>query len=300
MSVDPDAVFTTLLAELVAPIGFGMLGIVAAGLMGAILSSIDSMMNSAATIVTFDVYRRYFHPAATERQLIWVGRICILLFVVGGTLMALLTMDPNSKDNFFLSLTSYQSKLVVGIVVAFVMGMLWPRTTAAGGLAALLSGVFFGFTVPIAYEQFCAWNSILVPTFGAKLNFMHTALVNAVLSTCVCVMVSVLTPHNAEKATFTWTGLAIFTPAIQWFFFAMLGISIVVYVSLGLAVYWQQLEPMYAGWVAASWTLFAFALAAKGRLRRARQPLFPNLISNDLFLAGILAATAVYMLYHFA
>ena len=57
-------------------------------------------------------------------------------------------MDPNSPANFFLELTNHQSKIVVGVVVAFVIGMLWQRATAAGGLAAILSGVLFGFGTP--------------------------------------------------------------------------------------------------------------------------------------------------------
>lgn len=300
IEVDPDAVFTALLAELVAPVGYGMLGMVAAGLMGAILSSIDSMMNSAATIVTFDVYRRYLYPEASERQLIWVGRICILLFVVGGTLMALFTMDPNSKDNFFLSLTSYQSKLVVGIVVAFVMGMLWRGTTAAGGMAALLAGVFFGFTIPIAYARFSAVNPILVPAFGENFNFMHAALLNGILSTAVCVTVSKFTRHDPDKARFTWIGLEIFTSSTLRRFFVTLCVSIAIYVVFGVAVYLKMLTPMTAGAVAAIWTLSVFVFAAKGRLHRSAQLTLGGLMSDDLFHAGILASTAILMLYCFA
>lgn len=296
--VDPDAVFTTLLAELVAPVGFGLLGIVAAGLMGAILSSIDSMMNSAATIVTFDVYQRYFHPGASEKQLIWVGRICILVFVLGGTLMALFTMDPNSKDNFFLSLTSYQSKLVVGIVVAFLIGMLWPGATAAGGLAALLSGIFFGFTIPVGYEQFSTFNPVLVPVFGDQFNFMHTAAVNFVLSSCVCVVVSQWTKHDPERARYTWTGLEIFSGHSLTRFFRTLAVSIVIYAVLGLAVYREFASPAIAGALAAAWTLSVFVYASKARLKSSTDG--ASLVGDDLLHAGLLAATGVYMLFHFA
>ena len=300
MEVAPDAVFTTLLAELVAPVGFGLLGIVAAGLMGAILSSIDSMMNSAATIVTFDVYKRYFRPDASERQLIWVGRLCIFLFVVSGTVISLFTIDPNSKDNFYLSLTSYQSKLVIGIVVAFLMGMLWQRTTAAGGLAALIAGIVFGFGIPGIYERFAVQLPLLVTTFGPKLNFMHTAFVNFVLTTLVCVIVSLLTRHNPEKSKYTWTGLEIFSSAAMRGFFLTLAASIAIYVALGLGLYWEWVSPLITGSLAAAWTLLAFVAAARNRLRKAGQPVFPMIITDDLFYAGALAATAVFMLGYFA
>ena len=300
MDVAPDAVFTTLLAELVAPIGFGMLGIVAAGLMGAILSSIDSMMNSAATIVTFDVYKKYIRPDASEKQLIWFGRLCILLFVVSGTLISLFTIDPNSQDNFYLSLTSSQSKLVVGIVVAFLMGMLWPRTTTAGGLSALLAGIGFGFCIPIAYERFSSMNPLFLPIFGEKLNFMHTAFANFVLTTLVCVAVSLLTRPNPEKSKFTWTGLEIFTPGSLVRFFTTLAITILLFIALGLSLYWQWLTPLSTGITASLWTLFIFLVAAHGRLRRNGESFFPNFIADDLFHAGALAATAIFMLGYFA
>ena len=58
--------FLELLGDLVAPIGFGLVGLIAAGVFGAILSSIDSMLNSEATLVTFDIYKRYLNPSADE------------------------------------------------------------------------------------------------------------------------------------------------------------------------------------------------------------------------------------------
>jgi len=300
MDVAPDAVFTTLLAELVAPVGFGLLGIVAAGLMGAILSSIDSMMNSAATIVTFDVYRRYFHPHATEKQLIWVGRLCILLFVIAGTLISLFTIDPNSTSNFYLSLTSSQSKLVIGIVVAFLMGMLWPRTTAAGGLAALLAGIVFGFSIPMAYGPIARQLPGLIPIFGEQLNFMHTATVNFVLTTIVCVVVSLNTQHDPEKSKFTWTGLEIFTADALKRFFLTLAVTISIYIVLGFALYLQMATPWMVGSLAAAWTMLVFTVASRNRLQRAGQTFFPNFIADDLFHAGALAGTAVFMLGYFA
>ena len=62
LKVDQDAAFTTLTMQFIQPLGFGLLGLVAAGLIGAILSSLDSMINSASTMITYDIYKRYFKP----------------------------------------------------------------------------------------------------------------------------------------------------------------------------------------------------------------------------------------------
>lgn len=154
MVVDQDAVFTTLLTELVSPIGFGLVGLVAAGMIGAILSSIDSMMNSAATIVTFDIYQRYINPEESEKGLIWMGRVCILIFLCGAAGLTIFTMDPNSQDSFFLNIASHQSKLVAGVVVAFLLGMFWKRATSAGAIAAIVAGVMFSYLLPPVYDHY--------------------------------------------------------------------------------------------------------------------------------------------------
>ena len=65
--IAPDTAFTEVV-RLVVPAGFGIVGLISAGLIGAILSSIDSMMNSAATIVTIDIYKRYINPNANSSR----------------------------------------------------------------------------------------------------------------------------------------------------------------------------------------------------------------------------------------
>jgi len=154
VAVDADTAFPMLMRELIAPVGFGLMGLVAAGLIGAILSSVDSMMNSAATLLTFDIYKRYVKPDATEKQLIWFGRLCIAVFVVGSALLTVLIMDPNTKENFFTYVATHQSKLIAGLVVAFALGMWWKRATAAGGLAAIIMGIVFSYTLPPIYDGY--------------------------------------------------------------------------------------------------------------------------------------------------
>ncbi|MEO1997816.1 MAG: sodium/solute symporter, partial [Planctomycetaceae bacterium] len=129
-TVDPDTAFPVLV-QMVVPVGYGVIGLISAGLIGAILSSIDSLMNSAATIVTVDVYQRYINPEATESELLRIARITIVVFVILAALMAMIVLNPNSKQNFFLQIANYQNYLTPGILVAFVLGIVWKRGTAA-------------------------------------------------------------------------------------------------------------------------------------------------------------------------
>ncbi len=150
--IDPDAAFTELV-KIVIPAGIGIVGVIAAGLIGAILSSIDSMMNSAATIVTIDIYQRYINPKASERQLIFIGRVSIVVFVVMAALMAIFILDPNSGSNFFLEIVNYQNYLTPGILVTFLMGMFWRRGTAHAAFYTIIAGVVFSAIVVNVYDK---------------------------------------------------------------------------------------------------------------------------------------------------
>ncbi|MGZ0171755.1 MAG: sodium:solute symporter family transporter [Planctomycetales bacterium] len=151
-TISPDAVFPELVMYVI-PAGYGLVGIIGAGLIGAILSSIDSMMNSAATIVTMDIYQKYMNPNATDKQLIRAGRISIIGFVLLATLLALFITDPNSDENFFLQIVNYQNYLTPGILVAFFMGMFWKRGTATGAFCAIISGIVLSWAAVEVYDS---------------------------------------------------------------------------------------------------------------------------------------------------
>ena len=66
--VDGDTAFPLLMREVVAPVGFGWQAWWRPELIGAILSGVDSMLNSAATLITFDIYKRFINPQANEKR----------------------------------------------------------------------------------------------------------------------------------------------------------------------------------------------------------------------------------------
>ena len=120
----PDDAFS-MLVRLVVPAGYGLAGVIAAGLIGAILSSLDSMMNSGATILTFDFYKRYIRREAGERELLLVGRVCIVILVIIPGWLAAVTFTETEGDNFFFRMADQSSHLLPGILVAFLVGALW-------------------------------------------------------------------------------------------------------------------------------------------------------------------------------
>lgn len=169
--VGPDAAFARLVG-VVVPVGFGLIGLVAAGVLGALLSSIDSMMNSAATIVTIDVYQKYVRPNASDRELITFGRIVICVLCVTAALFAIYVLDPNSEANFFLQIADWQNYLTPGLLVVFFMGMFWKRGNGCGAVAAILAGVGLSWVAEYTYNSTAGMNpavyNVLMDTDDGK------------------------------------------------------------------------------------------------------------------------------------
>ncbi|MDA9962352.1 sodium/solute symporter [Opitutales bacterium] len=308
MNVASDDVFITLLTQYVKPIGFGVLGLVAAGLIGAILSTVDSMLNSAATIITFDIYKKYINPAADEKKLVWVGRVWIAIFIVIAGLVSILIMDPNSKSPFFIYVAANQMKLVSGLVVAFLVGMFWKRATGAGGITAILSGLFFSFAFappqgapwPSLYEFSFAKIPWVVDMFGPKLNFFHAAFLAAIIAFVLHIVVSLRTQPDKEKGKLTWTELGGHDPSVLKKAGIKLLLTLGLYLALALAMVGGWVAPIVAGTVAAIWTWFTFAELAFVAVVRSHVEGKPiSLFSEDRFWAGLLAALAIFMMYYY-
>ena len=295
LEVAQDAVFIKLLTELIAPIGFGLVGLIAAGMIGAILSSLDSMMNSAATIMTFDLYKKYINPEANDRKLISIGRVWIITFIVLAGFITIYTMDPNSKDSFFLHVAKHQGNLIAGVVVAFFLGMCWKRATAAGGVAAIIAGVIFSYSIPVLYGNMAEGNQTLIDLFGEKLNFMHGAFISAILSAIIHILVSLNTQPDKEKGKLTWTGLQIFSPQELSVFIKTLLFCLAIYATLATLVVIETISPTIAALIGSVWTFGCFYISASRKSKQAGVAVY----KEDRFWAGGLAGCAIFMLFYF-
>ena len=207
----PDDAFP-LLVQMIVPAGYGLVGLITAGLIGAILSSLDSMMNSGATLFTFDFYKRYIDPAASERRLILVGRIAILAFVAVAASLAAGIYTDEASDNFFLKVPAQIGHVVPGIAVAFLGGVLWRRATATASFWALWISPFFSFAIQWAYAVWAGGSSLLARTLteflGPQLNFLHRTALTALFAVLVLVALSLRgDPTRADAAPYTWRGL---------------------------------------------------------------------------------------------
>nr|WP_321412414.1 sodium:solute symporter [uncultured Carboxylicivirga sp.] len=135
-----DAAFPSLVTQLLPA---GVKGLVVSGILAALMSSLASLFNSSAMLFTIDFYKR-FKPETPEKKLVKIGQIATVVIVLLGILW--IPIMRSIGDVLYEYLQDVQSVLAPGIAAAFLMGVLWKRATAKGGMWGLLSGFIIGLT----------------------------------------------------------------------------------------------------------------------------------------------------------
>jgi len=134
-----DAAYTSLVAQILP---HGIKGIVACGMIVALMASLASKFNASATLFTMDFYREW-HPNASGRTEVFVGRVATAVIVFMGICWVLVIKALHS--NLYEYLQSVQGYLSPSIAVLFAVGVFWKRATAPAALWAFSIGVFGGF-----------------------------------------------------------------------------------------------------------------------------------------------------------
>jgi len=112
--------------------------------MGAVISSLASMLNAASTIFTMDVYREWFNKEAAQSVLVWVGRCCVPVGVVIGCLIAPVLANPRFKGAFAF-IQEFQGFVSPGVLTIFLFGLFVKRTPRyCGVLGLVLSPIIYG------------------------------------------------------------------------------------------------------------------------------------------------------------
>jgi SSS family solute:Na+ symporter len=132
----PDEAYPHLMAMLPT----GLLGLVFAALIAAIVASMGSKINSIATIFTMDVYRP-LRPQSSQRNLVLIGRITAAVALTVAILMAKPLLG--SFTQAFQYIQEFTGFFTPGICVIFLLGMFWERCTAVGAMAAAVASVLF-------------------------------------------------------------------------------------------------------------------------------------------------------------
>ncbi|MGA2810074.1 MAG: sodium:solute symporter [Candidatus Acidiferrum sp.] len=176
----------------------GIVGLMIAALLAALMGAMSSVFNSASTMVTLDFYKK-IRPAASEAQLVLFGRAATAGMVVLGLLWV--PFIDRLSTQLWIYLQSVQAYISPPIAVCFIFGILWPRSNGEGAISSLLVGFVLG-TVRFVMEVLdkTAHYASRAVRLLVDVNFLHYAIFMFVVCTAVLVGVSLMFPApNRQK-----------------------------------------------------------------------------------------------------
>jgi SSS family solute:Na+ symporter len=148
----------------------GLKGLAFAALTAAIVASLAGKANSIATIFTLDIYKKAINKTASEKKLVVLGRISVIVSMFLAVLLSLLVGEKlmGEGKQGFQYIQEYTGFVSPGIFAMFILGFFWKRTTSNAALFATIGGFVFSLILKVL-PRF-ADLSFLEPINFAKLN----------------------------------------------------------------------------------------------------------------------------------
>jgi SSS family solute:Na+ symporter len=168
----------------------GLLGLVFAALVAAIVASLAAKINSIATIFTLDLYAKV-RKGSSERHLVAVGRITAIVAVIIGIFSA----GPllGGADQVFQRIQEYTGFFTPGIVVIFILGLFWKRATTASALVATAGSVILSLALKFGMPE---------------MPFMNRVGLVFLLTLAAAIIVSLVAPQKKEVNVVTLEGVS--------------------------------------------------------------------------------------------
>ena len=174
----------------------GIKGLVAGGLMAALMSSLASVFNSCSTIFTIDIYKK-IKPEKSEKYLVNIGKIATLVIVVLG-IAWIPIMEKIGGGVMYQYLQNVQAYIGPPVTAVFLLGILWKRINAQASIVTLSAGLVLlivRLSSEIYFQSEISSGIVVDNVFFefATINFSHMAIFIFVFSALLCVTVSILT-----------------------------------------------------------------------------------------------------------
>lgn len=206
-----DQVYSWVLDTFIGP---GFKGICFAAVIAAVGSSISSMVNSASTIFTLDLYKPYFGKGASEEQLVKIGKITAAVALLIGIAIAPQFKALESAFSFIQKYTGYFSP---GIVVIFLFGLFWKRTSAKGAMAVVLLSLPLSLGLDVSFAD-------------SVLPFMNKMGISFVILSAIIIGISMMNNKgDDEKAIQLTPGLFKTSPTFNIMAILIFGILAAIY-----------------------------------------------------------------------
>ena len=224
------------LVQTLVPIG--LRGLFLAALFGAIQSTVNSVLNSTATIFTLDIYRRLLVPRASDRHLVVVGVVSsavvlAIAIVLGGFIGRL-------GGSLFVYIQSLYAFFAPPFAAVFLLGILWKRINGTGATVTVAAGFLLGIGMKVYVQMAPSAPAWILP-------YSNQAAVNWAFCMVVCTVMSLLTaPPRPEQVTdqltINWRKLNIFdnlgrhwyTSVVTWWLLFVLAVGTLLVLFSGL------------------------------------------------------------------
>ncbi len=168
--------------------GWGLRGIILAGFVAAVMSTIGSLSNSTATLFALDVYKKLIRPAASGGEMVTVGRIASMIALA---LAALICPVVSHLGGIFIYFQKGVTYLATPFISVLLLGIFWKRTNAQGALFGIIFGTLFtmglGFGGPALARNFECFHFL-------NLHWLYLGFIAQVIIMTGTVIVSLLTP----------------------------------------------------------------------------------------------------------
>ena len=187
--IDGDQVFPTMVSSLL-PIG--LRGLVVAGLLSALMSSLASLFNSCATLFTLDIYSK-LKPNQSDKHYVTVGRVATAIVVICGIIWIPI-MKGLAGGGIYKYLQQVQGYLAPPITAVFLLGLFWKKTNSTGAFVGLISGFVMGFSKLLieAYVSFSSIESGFLKDL-ADFNFLYYSGILFLISVIIMIITSIMT-----------------------------------------------------------------------------------------------------------
>ena len=182
----------------------GIKGLVLAGLLAALMSSLSSVFNSCSTLFTIDFYKKW-RPDTSEKQLVLIGQIAtgVLVLLSLAWIPVLRTMLDQEENSFYKVLQSIQAYISPPIAAAFLLGLFIPRLNGRGAIWALWTGFVLGMS-RLLLEVLGSDGTLRLAEGSfihtvATMNFLHFAIALFLICSIVMILVSLTSPAPAPE-----------------------------------------------------------------------------------------------------
>ena len=217
--LDNDRAYPWLISQFI-PVG--LKGLVLVALAAAIVSSLASMLNSTATIFTMDIYKPHFNRKASDKNLLLVARITVLIALVSACVIAPMLGNVGLA---FRYIQEYTGLVTPGILAIYMLGLFWKKTTNNAAIGGAILSIVFALSLKLGCNY-----GLLPP-----LPWMRQIEFTFLLTVISIVTISLIEGRgkNQQKAVLLTKGLFKTDPV-----FNLAALSIILVLAVAYIVFW--------------------------------------------------------------